>query len=410
MRMCSKFDFLLDNFEPLRFFFFGIKKRSQNFLLFFLLIRGHFYYVRNLLQHFTFTDDQSREIRKKKMSVSFVPTVHILSPTPCLFMKGSTNRSILTNIERRTRRTCQVTSSQSQPNNPKQPQQTGNKQQLSLEDWHSWIISGNEQKLPGLPFTPDNVFLPGESKTLHLFEARNLSLFETSLYQHDKHFAHLLIDSNKRTMAAICPLLYITSWKRLSVGVSVTITGVGRLHATRLHKSSPFVTGDFTGVTDNAVNTNDEVNELKELEKEFWELVHGIVQLIKAFDGAEGLWREKEVDIISQATLKAVGFSNTDNSNNTINNNINVIDVDDVIKRINYTANIAYGHNNCDNIVDRCIGLSFAGWDLFPSTPHSRQKAIEQKCTKTRLSSVVDGLRERHNYLVARFALKSALS
>ncbi|ONI35812.1 hypothetical protein PRUPE_1G555700 [Prunus persica] len=51
-----------------------------------------------------------------------------------------------------------------------------------------------ELELPLLPFSLNEVLVPSESKTLHLYEARYLGLLEESLMRKNKLFVHFVLD------------------------------------------------------------------------------------------------------------------------------------------------------------------------------------------------------------------------
>lgn len=68
-----------------------------------------------------------------------------------------------------------------------------------------------------------------------------------------------------------------------------------------------------------------------------------------------------------------------------------------------------------DTVDDRMVGiraaaLSFAGWEFFPSTTPSRQRAIEQQDTVTRLRNVCEALEKYTSKLAAQLALQNALA
>jgi len=56
------------------------------------------------------------------------------------------------------------------------------------------------------------------------------------------------------------------------------------------------------------------------------------------------------------------------------------------------------------------LGLSFAGWDFFPSQPGDRQKAIEQRDTLKRFKNVVERLEQFSLKLAAKLALQDVFS
>ncbi|XP_042036194.1 agamous-like MADS-box protein AGL80 isoform X1 [Salvia splendens] len=55
-------------------------------------------------------------------------------------------------------------------------------------------IRASSLELPLLPFPIDQVLIPSEVKSLHLYEARYIALLEESLFQKNKSFVHFVLD------------------------------------------------------------------------------------------------------------------------------------------------------------------------------------------------------------------------
>ncbi|XP_042989189.1 uncharacterized protein LOC122316596 isoform X3 [Carya illinoinensis] len=91
-------------------------------------------------------------------------------------------------------------------------------------------------QLPLLPFNINEVLVPTERKTLHLYEARYLSLLDESLLRKKKLFVHFVLDpisiSDSTGEASFAAkfgcLILIENVERLDVGALVTIRGIGR--------------------------------------------------------------------------------------------------------------------------------------------------------------------------------------
>ncbi|KAL8482486.1 hypothetical protein ACS0TY_028601 [Phlomoides rotata] len=90
--------------------------------------------------------------------------------------------------------------------------------------------------LPLLPFPVDQVLVPSEVKTLHLYEARYIALLEEV--------------------------------KRLEVGALVLIRGVGRVKVLEFKQAQPYLTGEVSSLQDNVLHKMTEIGskvlELKE--------------------------------------------------------------------------------------------------------------------------------------------------
>lgn len=130
--------------------------------------------------------------------------------------------------------------------------------------------------LPLLPFDINQVLIPSESKTLHLYEARYLALLEESLFRKKKLFVHFVLDpvivgdSSARSSFAArygC-LVIIENVERLDVGALVSIRGIGRVKIMEFVQADPYLKGIVIPMQDNISECESEisskVSELKE--------------------------------------------------------------------------------------------------------------------------------------------------
>lgn len=299
------------------------------------------------------------------------------------------------------------------------------------------------------------VFLPGESKQLHLFEARYLALFEAVVTEHEGRCAHILIDTPRRAMAAVAALLFVREWRRLDVGVFVVVDAVGRLKTTKLlARQAPFITAEFDPVYDEEHTDRAEVEALRHLDARFWPAFRRLAALAVALD----------VDAVrpkvnfAEATITAMHRARNSKRNATLDgdegdenappdarNN----DAGDEMSGSPSTPSpqplahalkatlrsperleqhlkeaalraVAYepidwrddvGEIEDDEmVVRRAYALSFAGWDFFPSDAQQRQKAIEERSTRARLQEVVDALEMRVQELDVKRSIKKAFA
>uniref|UniRef100_A0A5B6ZZW2 Lon N-terminal domain-containing protein n=1 Tax=Davidia involucrata TaxID=16924 RepID=A0A5B6ZZW2_DAVIN len=112
-------------------------------------------------------------------------------------------------------------------------------------------LSQTETQFPLLPFPIDQVLVPSENKTLHLYEARYLALLEESLFKKKKVFVHFVLDpvaiadaSAEVSFAARygC-LVIIEKVERLDVGALVSIRGIGRVKIVEFVQADPYLKG-----------------------------------------------------------------------------------------------------------------------------------------------------------------------
>ncbi|KAM7266348.1 hypothetical protein ACFE04_004245 [Oxalis oulophora] len=130
-------------------------------------------------------------------------------------------------------------------------------------------------QLPLLPFNVNEILIPSEIKTLHLYEARYLALLEESLAG-KKHFVHFVLDpisiSDTATEASFAAryacLVAIENVERLDVGALVTIRGIGRVKLVHFLQADPYLRGEVTPmqdrVSDNTSTLGSKVMSVKE--------------------------------------------------------------------------------------------------------------------------------------------------
>lgn len=285
-------------------------------------------------------------------------------------------------------------------------------------DWRKWSDSAITQIIPAIPFPPTQIFMPGEVKQLHLFEARFLTLFETIVLKYEKRCAHVLIDSNRRAMAAIGTVISVKSWRRLDVGIHIEVEGIGRLKTSRLSSSSPFLRGEFKSVHD--INSNEnELIAVRRLEEIFWKDFENIISLSLEL----GISPVREKVDTAASTTKAVdkGMERKGSEATLDGDNSLLLSLEG--KKKLYEKNLKTAAQRAVNfqpidfvseVIDdemlarRVQGLSFAGWDYFPSDAVMRQRAMEERNTLKRFSVVVKNLKEHAQKLTAQLALRRA--
>ncbi|CAI5957914.1 unnamed protein product [Closterium sp. NIES-64] len=116
---------------------------------------------------------------------------------------------------------------------------------------------GIVMELPCLPFNPAEVFLPGSSKTLHLYEARYLALLEEVLTRSSGLLGHVVLEPMRSEdgqgmtfVASYGCLSYVESVRKLQVGALVAVRGVGRIRLQQLTQVEPFLRGQVAVVSD----------------------------------------------------------------------------------------------------------------------------------------------------------------
>ncbi|XP_052189184.1 uncharacterized protein LOC127799304 isoform X2 [Diospyros lotus] len=113
------------------------------------------------------------------------------------------------------------------------------------------------EEFPLLPFPMDQVFIPSEGKTLHLYEARYLALLDESLFTRKKCFIHFVLDpigisdgAEASFAARYGCLVHVEKVERLDVGALVSIRGIGRGKIVTFVQADPYLKGLVIPVQD----------------------------------------------------------------------------------------------------------------------------------------------------------------
>ncbi|XP_058089892.1 uncharacterized protein LOC131236616 isoform X1 [Magnolia sinica] len=129
--------------------------------------------------------------------------------------------------------------------------------------------------LPLLPFQSEEVLVPSEMKTLHLYESRFLALLEEALVS-KKLFVHFVLEpvltSGSSLGASFAArygsLVLIENVERLEIGALVSIRGIGRVSIVKFVQMEPYLRGVVIPLQDNIpdspIKINSTVMELSE--------------------------------------------------------------------------------------------------------------------------------------------------
>ena len=125
---------------------------------------------------------------------------------------------------------------------------------MAAYDW----VDKRTDELNLLPFGLEELLLPGETKQVHLYEARFLALFEEAEASHDSCVGQLLITPNGN-VAAVTSLLEIEESRRQEVGVWARLRCVGRVRVADLEQTDyGYVRAEVGLVTDGGDDPVDE--------------------------------------------------------------------------------------------------------------------------------------------------------
>ncbi|KAJ6797379.1 Uncharacterized protein M6B38_216875 [Iris pallida] len=178
--------------------------------------------------------------------------------------------------------------------------------------------SVNSFDLPLLPFPPDEVLVPSEYKTLHLYEARFLALLEESLSK-QKSFVHFVLQpiiadissSGESFAAKYACLALIENIERLEIGALVSIRGIGRVSIVDLMQMEPYLRGAVIPIQDDISASESEINlKLVELRESLYDLHNLQIKLKASKDELlqtriknSLTWAEREVSAVIDQTF-----------------------------------------------------------------------------------------------------------
>ncbi|KAJ7949661.1 ATP-dependent protease La (LON) domain protein [Quillaja saponaria] len=126
-------------------------------------------------------------------------------------------------------------------------------------------------ELPLLPFVVNEVLVPTESKTLHIYEARFLALLDECLTKTKGLFVHFVLDpttiSDSSAEVSFSPR-YGCLVERLNIGALVSIRGISRVKTLKFIQEEPYLKGEIVPMRDKVCeslhNAGLKVTELNE--------------------------------------------------------------------------------------------------------------------------------------------------
>ncbi|CAM9490894.1 unnamed protein product, partial [Discosporangium mesarthrocarpum] len=125
---------------------------------------------------------------------------------------------------------------------------------MGVGEWQASGKGGETKELCFLPFVVEDVMCPGETKELHLFEARFLALFERAMKEHGGCIGGAIIipgdNDEEGGMVKVGHLCEIMKWEREEVGVSATLRCIGRVELIDLVGLDPYISAMVRMITD----------------------------------------------------------------------------------------------------------------------------------------------------------------
>eukprot|EP00611_Tribonema_gayanum_P015884 TRINITY_DN277_c2_g1_i2.p1 TRINITY_DN277_c2_g1~~TRINITY_DN277_c2_g1_i2.p1 ORF type:complete len:361 (-),score=87.95 TRINITY_DN277_c2_g1_i2:1419-2501(-) len=150
---------------------------------------------------------------------------------------------------------------------------------MGADEWRE-LQPGPGRKLGCLPFTVDDAICIGETRRMHLYEARFLALFETALQKRGGCVGAAIFSGSG--LFPIAPLCDIVAWERKPVGVEVTIRCVGRARLYGLDEVDPFVDALAAEIVDDPESASEadvDGSSLEEVSREIYTLHDQCIQL-----------------------------------------------------------------------------------------------------------------------------------
>jgi len=136
------------------------------------------------------------------------------------------------------------------------------------------------EELGVLPFPIQDIMMPGETKKLHLYEARFLSLFQEAMYNRDELIVQAVIveQPNGAGFCSVGNLLKVTEWDRLEIGVTATVKSIGRVRLHSFPSLDPYLSANVKYLGDTTL-TLEKTDALKALTEEIYSIHDCCLQL-----------------------------------------------------------------------------------------------------------------------------------
>eukprot|EP00802_Teleaulax_amphioxeia_P024113 Tamp_24773.p1 GENE.Tamp_24773~~Tamp_24773.p1 ORF type:complete len:318 (+),score=75.98 Tamp_24773:124-954(+) len=268
---------------------------------------------------------------------------------------------------------------------------------MGLTEWRDTCDSDSGEGLLGcMPFPLDDLLLPGEQKSLHLYEARFLALFEEAIKSHGGCIGQLGF-FEEGELAATAVLCEIVEWRRKDVGVFVRMRAASRVSVKGVCQGDPYI----------IVSANEYLDEEPEetalpesLSEQVYALHRDIVDLTLKMDGSPLEKGEGEVEW---------GHERTDTSHCLRS---------DLRQQLRSHQGVLAEGKFLDGEekeglmwkltspqMEELQLLSFVA--LAGLDPEVRMWALDQESTTVRLQKGIEMLTERKNILAAKIALSS---
>jgi Lon protease-like protein len=265
-----------------------------------------------------------------------------------------------------------------------------------------------------VPFDAQEVMLPGEEKTLHLYEARYLSLFDEVVTRYDSKFGHVLLSHERKALAAVGTLVRISEWTRLELGVKIKLEAIGRLHVSAVEQLSlPFITGTVAYLDDDDEAV--EVPELLDLEREFWKLATKIATHAARLDISPVRTKlEVSPPTLAEEVVRSIDLGKGPSQSVEERTAACLENLREAVRRASWPCSsqsdieAKSSSQIAQRTQSRLRAISFVGFELFPSDAGQRQRALELKSTLDRMERTLVGCRARAKLLEAQLALRIA--
>ena len=111
------------------------------------------------------------------------------------------------------------------------------------------VAEARGAEVPGLPFPPMELTVPGAQRTLHLYEARYLSLLDHALALPGQRMVHLAVaegvtpegDFGWEVKRNDCCLMEVVETRKAEVGALVTLRAVAQIYLKEVTSTEPYI-------------------------------------------------------------------------------------------------------------------------------------------------------------------------
>ena len=254
-----------------------------------------------------------------------------------------------------------------------------------------------------LVFDVNELLLPGQTRYLHLFEARFISLFEEAMKDNHNVFA-FAFSSGAGELLRVVTLVEIDDYQKLSVGVGVTVRGVGRALIEQIPEVEPYIKTRILPYDDQPIGDSPALDiQSAEVAEQIYQLHEGLLTRERDTKIASSVSKELAVD--PRALLTPPSAAPTVEANvNDESPDLDSLRTRVRVARMAQTKSISVAPSGYEAVLERALlsFLALEGCDL-----ERKLKAFHGRSTVQRLQICRDAVDERSKILAAKNTIRT---